>query len=199
MHLTEKQQKIFQFIKEYINQHNRSPSFEEIRVHFKFKSLATVSDYIQSLKERDFIHQRQKNKKRSIELIEYKQSVTTIPLIGTVAAGGPIDTYEIQDSIDVPENMLSGSDNVALIVKGDSMIESGIHDGDTIIVKRQETAKNGEIIIAFVDEQVTVKSYFLKDDKIELRPANSNMESIWVDENYNFRIYGVMVGLYRKF
>ena len=138
--------------------------------------------------------------KRSIQLVEYSQSVVTIPILGTVAAGAPIDVYEIRDKIEVPESMVSTGENVAFIVKGDSMIESGIHENDTIIVKRQEVANNGDIVIALLNEQVTIKTvYFHSNRVIELKPSNSQMESIYVSSEDSFQIYGLLVGLYRKF
>ncbi len=132
-------------------------------------------------------------------LIKYNQSSVIIPILGTVAAGSPIDVYEVRDSIEVPESMVSTGENVALIVKGNSMIESGIYENDTIIVKRQETANNGDIVVALLNNQVTIKTVFFRSTNIELKPSNSQMESIYISKEDEFRIYGLLVGLYRKF
>ena len=132
-------------------------------------------------------------------LVEYNQSTVTIPILGTVAAGSPIDVYEVRDSIEVPESMVSSGENVALIVKGNSMIESGIYENDTIIVKRQTIANNGDIVIALLNGQVTMKTIYFRNHGIELKPSNSQMSSIHISEKDDFQIYGLLVGLYRKF
>ena len=199
VYLTQKQKDFYHFIKSYIKENDLSPSFEEIKKHFGFKSLSTVHDYIQTLKNKNYIKTGENNMKRSIELMEYTKSTITIPILGTVAAGGPIDVYEIRDSIEIPESLASGGENVALIVKGNSMIESGIYENDTIIVKRQQTANNGDIVVALVNNQVTIKTIYFREGFIELKPSNSQMQSLQISADEEFEIYGLLVGLYRKF
>jgi len=199
MYLTEKQKKIYTFIRDYITRHNISPTFEEIKNHFGLKSVGTVAEHIKILEQKGFITRGGINQKRALQPISFGKRSITIPLVGTVAAGSPLEVYEIQEYIDVPEEMLGRGENVALKVKGDSMIDSGIFDGDIVIVKRQNTAENGQIVVALVDGAVTIKRIHFHDERIELRAANPSVSPIVVKKGQDFQIYGVLVGLYRKF
>ena len=199
MYLTEKQERIYQFIKKYIQSYNIAPSYEEIRNHFGFRSISTVFDHIQTLEKKGYVARGGANQKRSLQLISFGKRSVTIPLVGTVAAGRPLEVYEIQEHIDVPEEMLGRGENVALKIRGDSMIDSGIYDGDIVIVKRQNTAENGQIVIALVDGEATIKRVYFLRDSIELRASNPSVASIFVTENQDFQIFGILVGLYRTF
>lgn len=199
MYLTEKQKRVYQFIKDYIDSFKIAPSYEEIKNHFGFKSISTVFDHVRTLEKKGVISKGGINKKRSLQLINFGKKGTTIPLVGTVAAGKPLMVYENEEYIEVPEEMLGGGENVALKIKGDSMVESGIFDGDVVIVKRQGTAENGQIVIALVDGEATIKRIYFHRDQIELRSANPSVPPIFVTEKQDFHIYGVLVGLYRKF
>jgi len=199
MYLTEKQRRIYQFIKKYIATHNISPSYEEIKNHFGLKSISTVFDHIKTLEKKGAITKGSSNQKRALQLINLGKSAITIPLVGTVAAGSPIKTYNIMEYIDVPKEILANGENIALKIRGSSMIDSGIHDGDIVIVKRQNTAENGQIVIAMVDNQSTIKRIYYHKDKIELRASNPNVKPIYVTKKHDFQIYGTLVGLYRKY
>ncbi|UCB44972.1 MAG: transcriptional repressor LexA [Spirochaetota bacterium] len=199
MYLTEKQKRVYQFIKEYIETYDIAPSYEEIRNRFRFRSLSTVFDHVRTLERKGAITKGRSNEKRSIRLSDIGRRSVAIPLLGTVVAGRPLEMYEILDTVDVPEEMLSHGENVALRVRGDSMVESGIHNGDVVIVKRQNSAENGQIVIALVDGEVTIKRVYFHPDMIELRASNPAMESIYVKEGQDLKIYGILVGLYRRY
>jgi repressor LexA len=199
MHLTEKQKRVYDFIKEFIQEHDMPPSFTEIKEYFGFGSLNAVNDHIENLVRKGFLRKGLSNQKRSIALTEERKSAISLPLLGLVRAGQPIDVCETLDYVDVPEDMVAKGENVALRVIGNSMIESGICDGDTIIVRRQTTAENGQIVVALIDNQATIKEIQYNKGKIELLPHNSDMESILVKPDQDFQVYGVLVGMYRKY
>jgi repressor LexA len=199
VYLTEKQKEIYQFIKRYIDTHDIAPSYEEIKNHFGFRSISTVFDHIRMLQKKGAIIKGGSNQKRALQLVGFGKRSVSIPLVATVAAGSPLEVYEIEETVEVPEEMLGGGENVALKVRGNSMIDSGIFDGDVIIVKRQNTAENGQIVVALVDGAATVKRIYYHQDNIELRASNPEVEPIFVTERQDLEIYGILVGLYRKF
>jgi repressor LexA len=199
MYLTEKQKRIYRFIREYIETYDIAPSYEEIKNHFGFRSLSTVFDHVRTLERKGVITKGRSNEKRSIELSGMGKRSIAIPLLGTVIAGRPLEMYEVLETVEVPEEMLSHGENVALRVRGDSMIESGIHDGDVVIVKRQSSAENGQIVVALVDGEVTIKRVYFHPGRIELRASNPAMEPIHVNNGQDFEIYGILVGLYRRY
>jgi repressor LexA len=168
MYLTDKQKRVYEFIKDYITTYDIAPSYEEIKGHFNFKSISTVFDHIKTLERKGFITKSGINQKRALQLVNFGKRSVTIPLVGTVAAGRPLEVYEIQEYIDVPEEMLASGENVALKIRGDSMTDSGIYDGDIVIVKRQNTAENGRIVVALVDGEATIKRIYYHGDRIEL-------------------------------
>jgi repressor LexA len=199
VYLTEKQKEIYQFIKRYIDTHDIAPSYEEIKNHFGFRSISTVFDHIRMLQKKGAIIKGGSNQKRALQLVGFGKRSVSIPLVATVAAGSPLEVYEIEETVEVPEEMLGGGENVALKVRGNSMIDSGIFDGDVIIVKRQNTAENGQIVVALVDGAATVKRIYYHQENIELRASNPEVEPIFVTERQDLEIYGILVGLYRRF
>lgn len=199
MHLTEKQKRVYKFIREYIETNEMSPSFLEIQDYFGFKSLNAVYEHVDNLVRKGFLRKGLSNEKRSISLTDERRRSVAIPLLGLVRAGEPIEVCETVDYIDVPEEMLARGENVALQVTGDSMIESNICDGDIIIVRRQSTAENGQIAIAIIDNQATIKQIYYHKDKIELRPRNPEMKPIFISGDKDFQIYGTLVGLFRRY
>jgi len=199
MYLTDRQKEIYNFIKDYIKKRGIAPSYEEIKKEFGFKSLGTVFEHLKTLEKKGYIQKGSYNQKRAIQIADFGKKSLTIPLVGIVAAGSPLEVYETIDYIDVPEEMLGKGENVALKVKGNSMIDSGIFDGDIVIVKRQSTAENGQIVVAIIDGEVTIKKIYFHKDTIELRASNPKVKPIFVTSDKDFQIYGVLVGLYRKF
>jgi repressor LexA len=122
---------------------------------------------------------------------------TEIPMAGIVAAGSPIEPVQQSELIDVPQSMLRGGNTFALRVKGESMKEDGILPGDLVVVRKQETARNGQTVVALVNQEATIKTYFKTDSRIELHPANAAMKPITVEQSDDFHIEGILIGVIR--
>ncbi len=187
------------------------PSYEEIRQEFGFASLNSARKHLLQLHRKGFIRSPWKNQKRALEIIEREEPprAATLPLLGTVVAGAPVEAEEIPDSIDVPESLLKRGEHFALRVTGDSMIDDGICEGDVLVVQQSSTAQAGATVVAVVDGEATVKRFYPQgpqgprgpspnEVKVELRPANERYESIIVDAE-SVELRGVVVGLMRTF
>jgi repressor LexA len=196
--LTERQRAIYEFIKGRIIARGIAPSYEEIRVAFRFASYNSVQKHLKRLEEKGVLRSPWNNRKRALELVEPPPSAAVLPLLGRVAAGRPIEAIAQPESIEVPEVLLRGEDNFALRVVGDSMVDEGIRDGDIVIVKRQREALDGQTVVALIGDDATIKQFHRRGARIELRPANERMRPILVDEG-DLQIQGVVVGLIRKF
>lgn len=210
MYLTRRQREVFEFIKSFIETNSYSPSLEEIARGLELSSLATVHKHLTNLAEKGLIR-RHWNRGRGIELVNDLQSpdmahmeldaAFKLPIRGTVAAGAPIDTYETNDErYTVPAEMVRDAENTFVLrVRGDSMIEDGIHEGDMIVVERTPTPRAGQVVVALVNGyETTVKRFFPEGSTIRLQPANSNMEPIMVMAK-DVQIQGVVVGLVRHY
>lgn len=202
MSLTKKQKQVYDYIVQYIEENSISPTQAEIQSHFGFKSLGSVQDYIKYLKNSGYL-ENDSNSVRGLTPINpnalgSSQDVIDIPLHGKVAAGNPIEAIEGTESIAVPSSMIGFGNHYALTISGESMIEDGILDGDLIVVKEQQTAKNGDTVVAVIDDEATVKRFYKKPKQIELHPANSSMKPIIVQDG-NFQIKGILVGLIRAY
>jgi repressor LexA len=200
MKLTEKQKRFLGYLSRYMEEWGRSPSFEEICGHFGFRSYNTVTTYLKTLERKGYIRlPRTKNQKRAVEIISPVETRRfEFPLLGRVAGGKPIEAVEDVDVIEVPPSMAKQGDHFVLQVRGDSMKEDGIMDGDFVVVRKQATARNGETVIALINNEATVKKYFGKEDHVELRPAHRGMASIIVREG-DLRIEGRVVGVMRYY
>ena len=200
MKLTEKQKKFLGYVSRYIEDWGRSPSFEEICSHFGFRSYNTVTTYLKALEQKGYVRRpRKKNQKRAIEVISPVETRRfEFPLLGRVAAGKPIEAIEEVDVIEIPPSMVGSGDYFVLEVKGDSMKEDGILDGDLVVVRKQPAAKKGETVVALIDNEATIKKYYKRKDCVELRPAHSEMKSIRVKKG-NLRIEGKVVGVIRHY
>ena len=200
MKLTEKQKAFLEYIFRYMEDWGRSPSFEEICSHFGFTSYNTVTTYLKTLEHKGYIRlPRKKNQKRAIEVISPVETRRfEFPLLGRVAGGKPIEAVEDVEAIEVPPSMIGRGDHFVLQVKGDSMRGDGILDGDLIVVRKQLTAENGEIVVALINNEATVKKYYKREDSVELRPAHIDMEPIIVKEG-DLRIEGKIVGVIRRY
>jgi repressor LexA len=200
--LTAAQEKVFRFVREYITRHGYSPSYEEVRRHLGFKSLNSVYKHLKQLEGRGYLRTPWNNKKRALDLTPLHSAVkamaVSIPFLGTVAAGIPIEAVQTAESIEVPENFLGNGSNFALRVQGDSMIEDGIRDGDILIITRQHHAENGQTVVALVAGEATVKKFYRRENEIELKPANSRMKSI-VASAEEIEVVGVVMGLLRNY
>ncbi len=198
MTLTPKQQRFLSFLQTYQEEKGYAPTQWEIARRFRLKSLGTVQNYLRALEGKGYLS-KSWNGRRAIRLSECKATAVTIPFAGVVAAGRPIEAIEQQETLEVPASLLRGGENFALRVRGDSMIEDGIHDGDIVIVRRQPTAENGETVVAMIDGEATVKRLQRKADRVELQPANAALRPIVVERGRGFQILGVVVGLIRKY
>ena len=197
MALTKKQKDVLDFITEFIRENGVSPTQKEIQEHFGFKSLGSVQDYIRYLTQGGYLS-NESHSTRGLAPAHTNANAEEIPLLGKIAAGVPIEAIEHKDTISVPTSLLKKGSHYALKVSGESMIEEGILDGDIAIIKHQNQADNGQIVVAVVDEETTLKTYFKKAKHIELHPANSRMKPIII-ENKECEIRGVLVGLLRTY
>lgn len=195
--MTPKQKKVFDFISYYQERHGFQPSQQEIAKGCGFQSLGTVQHYLRLL-ERDGHISRQWNAKRGVQLnrAEAVTSFFELPLVGIVAAGQPVEALQMPDAIEVPAAM-AGAGNVVYEVRGDSMVEMGIMDGDYVAVHPQAVAETGQTVIAEVNGSITIKKYIRKTTHIELHPANAAMQPILVSKEDDFHIRGVLVGVMR--
>ncbi len=199
--LTDAQNNVLKFIKRYMEHNNLPPTYEEIADNFGFKSKNSVETHLQALEKKGVIKRIEK-KSRGIRLNDSvdERREHLIPLVGTVAAGSPILAEEnISDYLDLYKIFYTNSEIFALNVKGDSMIKAGIMNGDMVVVQKQPFIENGEIGVAVIDGEATVKRIFLKKDGAVLKPENDDMEDIVVsaDEN-NFLIAGKVIGVIRS-
>jgi repressor LexA len=199
MPLTPAQQRVYEFVQDYVRRNGCAPSYEEIRKHLGFRSLNAVSKHLKQLEQRGVLQSPWNNRKRALELLPVRSGSVSIPFLGVVAAGIPIEAVEVPESIEVPESFLSNGSNFALRVRGDSMIEEGIREGDILIITRQVHAENGQTVVALVRGEATVKKFYRQPgEMIELRPANSTMESIRA-QPADVEIVGTVVGLLRHY
>lgn len=194
--MTPKQKMILDFIQSYADREGYPPSQQEIADSFGFRSLGTVQNYLVRL-EREGLLTKDWNARRSIRVIRPQRNALELPLVGTVAAGKPIEAIETPDSIEVPASMVGPGENFVLRVKGDSMIGDGILDGDFVVVRKQATADSGQTVIALIRGEATVKRLLRKGMIIELHPANPAMRPIVLEDEESFRIEGVVVGVIR--
>ena len=199
MPLTKRQKEILDFVSQFLDRHGYSPTLEEIATYFNLASLNGVYKHLQALQERGFIR-RLSNQARSIQLLNPEpSSPTTLPLLGYVTAGQPVEAVVNAEEISVPESFLTRGKNYVLQVRGSSMIDEHIQDGDYVVIEQREEAHNGEMVIALIDrENATLKKFYREGDQIRLQPANTALEPIWVKED-RIRIQGVVVGIMRKY
>jgi repressor LexA len=200
--LTKRQKQILDFIESFLDAHGYSPSFEEIAAEFGFRSLATVHEHLSNLEAKGYIR-KSYNESRSIELArtEFKLAAVELPLLGRVAAGEPIEAIEESEMLAVPEEMVGArGEHYVLRVRGDSMIDEHIRDGDYVVVQSRQTAHNGEMVIALVDgENATMKKYYRDGNgRVRLQPANSQVSPLLYPED-RVRVQGIVVGVLRKY
>lgn len=199
--LTPNEKDILEFIHSYISKNEYSPTFLEIKDRFEFKSFFSVQRYVKQLSEKGYLLAPGNNKKRAIEVVTPQDGEgKSVPLLGQVAAGLPIESLKYGEMVDVPPDMITSTGEFfALQVKGDSMIGDGIMEEDIVIIKKQATAFNGQTVVALIDNEATIKCFYKKKDGIELHSANSNYKPIYVKPDQNFSIEGILHGLIRKF
>ena len=201
--LTVKQSAILDYIRQTINERGAPPTLREIGSHFNITSTNGVRSFLTALEKKGAIR-RHSYRSRGIELAEGPKTIasfTAIPIVGRVAAGEPILAEEnIEGRIGVDSDLLSGEELFALRVRGESMINAGIHDGDLIFARKQPVAERGEIVVAIIGDEATVKYYYPDDGRIRLEPANESYRTIVVDRAApDFFIAGKVVGIFRKY
>ncbi len=203
--LTKQQNKLFNYLKDSIKKTNVSPSFEEMKIAMGLKSKSGIQRLINGLIERGFI-EKKNNKKRAINIIENssekrKNDLINLPLLGSIAAGNPIEAIEnSNDTIEIPINLISKEKkNYVLKVQGDSMVNKGIVDGDKAIIEYCNNAENGDIVVALInDTEVTLKKLKKDKDKIYLIPANNNYKTQSFNSN-EISIQGKLKGIIRSY
>lgn len=199
--ITEKQKQILEYIKSEIMSKGYPPSVRDICQAVSLKSTSSVHSHLETLEKNGYIR-RDPTKPRTIEILDesfnfIRREMVNIPMIGTVAAGQPILAVEhIEGYFPVPAEYIPNQEVFMLKVKGDSMINAGILSGDYILVKQQSTAKNGEMVVALVDDSATVKTFYKEDGHIRLQPENDHMDPIIVPDT---EILGVVFGNFRIF
>ena len=205
-YLTERQRDILQFIREFQAERGVAPTHREICDRFGFSSYGTVYKHLSLLEKKGLIR-RDSNQKRGVELVEQPAAVPPpasapgardLPLFGYIAAGRPIDVDVSDEVITVPERLTTRGENYVLKVRGDSMIDDGIMDGDYIIVAHRQRADNGEMVVAAVSGEVTLKRFYKEGERVRLQPANSMMSPIYAMSR-DVAVQGVVVGLMRRF
>lgn len=200
--LTRRQEQILDFIRSEIHRKGYPPSVREIGEAVGLSSSSTVHAHLAALERHGYIR-RDPTKPRALEVLDFRdtergvdpRSVTAVPLVGAVAAGQPILAAEnIEATLPLPAEF-AGESTFVLRVRGDSMVEAGILDGDYVVVRQQQTADNGDIVVALVEDEATVKRFYRESDRIRLQPENSAMEPIYVRDA---RILGKVVALFRR-
>lgn len=208
--INEKQQKILDFLNEQIEQNGYPPSVREICSAVGFKSTSTVHGYLEKLKKEGLIR-KDPSKPRALKVIDNKKSIelkepksmyhgkelVEVPIVGKVTAGQPILAVEnVEDTFPLPLDFVQNSSAFMLRVRGDSMIEAGIFDNDFILVKQQSTATNGDIVVALIEDEATVKTFYKEKGYVRLQPENKYLDPIIVRENLS--ILGKVIGVFRK-
>ncbi len=204
--LTARQQEIWTFLTDYVDEHGYPPTVREIGEHVGLASPSTVHAHLANL-ERAGLIKRDPTKPRALELRRDPRpepartaDVHRLPLVGEIAAGGPLlADQNVEDYVAVPEPLAHGGEEFLLRVKGDSMINAGILEGDLVVVRREQTARDGEIVVALAGEddtadEATVKRFFRENGRVRLQPENDAMEPIYAD---HVQILGVVTGVFR--
>jgi len=199
--LTKRQKQMVDYLENYIEENGYAPTLAEVGQYFGLSSLATVHKHLRNLESKGFIR-RTHNHSRALEIAgktNGSAAARELPLLGQVAAGAPIDAIDGNDTISVPEQFVRRDNTFCLRVKGESMVDEGIRDGDYIIVEGRDAANQGETVVALIGDEATVKKYYRETDgRIRLQPANPSMEPIYLPED-GLQIRGVVVGLMRHY
>lgn len=194
--LTERQREIYEFIRDKIQNRGYGPTVREIGEAFDIKSPNGVMCHLKALEKKGLIT-REEHAARAIQLVDHRPPAAGLPFLGTVAAGVPLPAIEQSERIAFDE-LFGGSNRFALQVRGNSMIENHIEDGDIVVIKQQETAENGARVVAMIDNEVTLKKFYKDKDHIRLEPANGAMAPIIVDATRDVKILGVLTGVLRR-
>lgn len=197
--ITDKQKQILEYIKETILSKGYPPAVREICEAVNLKSTSSVHSHLETLEKNGYIR-RDPTKPRTIEILDddfalTRREVVNVPIVGTVAAGVPILAEDnIEDYLPIPVEMLPNKEVFMLNVKGNSMIDAGIYNGDKVLVAKQSTAENGDKVVALIDDSATVKTFYKEDGHYRLQPENQSMSPIIVED---IKILGKVIGLLR--
>lgn len=197
MNLTKRQKEILDFIRGYREQHGISPTQREIREKFKLSSFGTVQKHLKRLEDKGALS-REWNRSRGISPAEERKPAREVPLLGLVAAGRPIEPFPDSEAIEVPSTLLGKGEHFVLRVRGDSMVEDGIRDGDFVIVARRASAQNGQTAVVLVRGEATLKRYYAEGSRVRLQPANSQLKPLTLDAR-DVTVQGVVTGLIRDY
>ena len=196
--ISPKKKRFVDYIKNFTSLNDRPPTFVEIMKGLNISSLGTINWYVNELEKDGAIARiKGKNGKRALSVLENHIS-NSLPLLGLISAGKPLEQFDISDHINVPHKYIK-SDNFALKVNGDSMENDGILHNDIIIVKKTNNANNGETVIAQINNEATLKKFYTKNNKIELHPRNEKYDIIHIEDGDEFSISGILVGLIRDY
>jgi len=196
--LTKRQKEILDFINDFIDDKGYAPSYREIGQHFGLSSTATVAEHVQGLQNKGYL-KTDPNEARSIEVIENERAEAIfLSLAGLITAGQPIEAVEEKEQIAVPSDFVKNeSKSYVLKVKGDSMIDEGIYNGDYVIIEKNESPRDGQVVVALLDNTfATLKKFYKEANRIRLQPANSTMKPIYAK---NVLVQGVVRAVIRKF
>lgn len=203
--LTKRQKQVLDFITQFIELHGYAPSYREMAASLDMSSVATVASHVETLVEKGYLG-KGAGQARSIQLIKAKDidisedSSVGLPILGLIAAGQPIEAIAgHQETLEVPPFMVGRRHSYVLQVKGESMIEDAIMDGDFVVIQEKEVPSNGEVVVALVNGEATLKRYYKEKDHIRLQPANASMDPIIVPKGSNIQIQGVVIGVIRKY
>jgi repressor LexA len=197
MNLTKRQKEILDFIREYREAQGISPTQREIRERFELSSFGTVQKHLKRLEEKGALS-REWNRSRGISPAEPKASSREIPLLGAVAAGRPIEAFPEAETIEVPSSLLGRGDHFVLRVRGDSMVDDGIRDGDYVVVAKRATAQNGQTVVALIRGEATLKRFYSEGSRVRLQPANASMKPLTFEAR-DVTVQGVVTGLIRNY
>ena len=197
-YLSPKKQHFVNFIRDFTHENSRPPTFVEIMSGLNIRSLGTVNWYVNELEKENVIQRMKgKNGKRALSVLE-QHIHNKLPLLGIIAAGRPMEVFEDSEYMDVPPQYFS-AENYVLKVHGNSMIDNQILNGDYIIVKKTEIAINGDTVVALVNNEATLKRYYIKNQGIELHPQNSDFDVIHVKDSDIFQINGIVLAVFREY
>lgn len=196
--LTKRQKEVLDFVNEFVEENEYSPSLEEITKHLKLSSVSTAHFHTSKLREQGYL-EKEDNRPRSIETLP-KETMYVVPLAGTIAAGKPIEAISAGETIAIPKSKVPYSKSLyALRVRGNSMIDEGINDGDVVLIEQRATAENGEKVVALVDNgNATLKKFYREKGRIRLQPANKNMQPMLFDNSRDVSIQGVVVDIVQQ-
>jgi repressor LexA len=196
--LTQRQRQIYEFIRDKIESRGYGPTVREIGTEFGIKSPNGVMCHLNALVKKGLILRAEKSA-RAIQLVDHRLGSTAaeLPLVGRVAAGQPIEAVQTEERLNFTD-LFGGPDHYVLRVRGESMIEDHIADGDFVVIRPQEIATNGERVVAMIDDEVTLKRFYQEKGQVVLYPANGNMKPIVVSPHSDARVLGVLIGVLRK-